>query len=91
MTKKKIQIENREHFQIYLFGSVVYSENPNDVDVAIIYDSGYIEMKDAISYRREVVKKISQQVIPLPVDAILLSIKEEKEMDFLSNAKHIKI
>ena len=89
--KKKIQIENREHFQIFLFGSIVYSENPNDVDIAIIYDSEYIEIMDAIIYRKEVVKKMSDQVMPLPVDAILLSIREEKEIGFLSSAKHMKI
>ena len=88
---KKIHIDKKEHFQVYLFGSVVYSENPNDVDVAIIYDSRYIAILDAISYRKEIIKMISQQIIPLPVDVILLSVEEEKELNFLSSAKHVKL
>ena len=34
----KLSIPPQKHFDHYLFGSVLYSENPSDIDIAIIYD-----------------------------------------------------
>lgn len=84
--KIKLEIEPREHYSRYVFGSAIYSEEPNDIDVAIIYDKKYIRTKDAIAYRRELVDRILQ-LNSIMVDSILLSKEEEREMDFLTNAK----
>ena len=79
-------IEPQEHITRYVFGSAVYSSSPNDIDVAIIYDKQYVTVEDAIAYRRRLIEKM-KQLNSLPIDTILLSTEEEKEMAFLENAK----
>lgn len=80
-------IKPKEHFDHYLFGSALYSENPSDVDIAIIYDKKFISVQEAILYRHELIGSLSKS-ITLKIDTILLSKEEEMETEFLSNAKH---
>ncbi|MEN9884381.1 MAG: hypothetical protein RLZZ420_1598 [Bacteroidota bacterium] len=83
----KLEIKPREHFDHYLFGSVLYSDSPSDIDIAIIYDKNFISAKEAVQYRHELIKNLSE-VIQLKIDTILLSKEEEIEAEFLANAKH---
>ena len=83
----KTEIERRAHFSRYLFGSAVYSESPEDIDVAIIYDKHYVSLEEAVDYRRELTKRLGE-MNSMIIDAILLSKEEEEEMAFLVNAKH---
>ena len=82
----KLSIPPQKHFDHYLFGSILYSENPSDIDIAIIYDKKFISLQDAIHYRHKL-----SEFTPLEIDTILLSKEEEIEVEFLSNAKHLKI
>lgn len=82
-------IEPRAHFSRYIFGSAVYSDTPSDIDVAIIYDKKYVGVKEAIDYRRELVKEM-MKISSMTIDTILLSKEEEIEMSFLENAKCIE-
>ncbi|WP_291587258.1 nucleotidyltransferase domain-containing protein [Bacteroides sp.] len=86
----KLSIPPQKHFDHYLFGSVLYSENPSDIDIAIIYDKKFISLQDAIQYRHKLIENLSE-FTPLEIDTILLSKEEEIEVEFLSNAKHLKI
>ena len=86
----KTEIERREHFSRYLFGSSVYSENLSDIsdiDVAIIYDRKYVSIDEALAYRKEITHRLSEQNSKL-IDTILLSLEEEEEMSFLQNSKN---
>lgn len=83
------EIKRKEHISRYIFGSVVYSDNPKDIDIAIIYDNQYVSIVEAIEYRKEIIAILSE-MNSMPIDSILLSKEEEKEMAFLSNAKHIE-
>lgn len=83
----KLSIKPKEHFEHYLFGSVLYSDNPSDIDIAIIYDKSFISVQEAIQYRHELIERLSE-VTELKVDTILISKEEEKETEFLMNAKH---
>lgn len=87
--KKIVEIKPKRHYQRYVFGSAVYSDAPADIDIAIVYDEEYIGVKDALEYKREIKEQLSV-LFPLDIDIILLSQKEEEEMNFLSNAKHIQ-
>lgn len=86
---KIVEIPPKQHYQRYVFGSAVYSDEPADIDVAIIYDENYISVKSAVGYKREIKEQLSA-LFPMDIDIILLSQKEEGEMCFLSNAKHIR-
>ena len=83
----KLEIKPKEHIDHYLFGSVLYSDSPSDVDIAIIYDKKFISAQEAIQYRHELIENLSE-VTQLKIDTILLSKEEEIETEFLSNAKH---
>ncbi len=83
----KTEIERRAHISRYIFGSAVYSNSPEDIDVAIVYDKQYVSVKDAIAYRKEITAILSE-MNSITIDAILLSREEEEEMAFLTNAKH---
>lgn len=87
--KLLFEIEPRAHFSRYIFGSAVYSDTPSDIDVAIIYDKKYVAVREAIEYRRELVKEM-MKISSMTIDTILLSKEEEKEMAFLENAKCIE-
>lgn len=87
--KKTVEIKPKQHYQRYVFGSAVYSDAPTDIDIAIVYDEEYIGVKDAMKYKREIKEQLSA-IFSLDIDIILLSQKEEEEMNFLSNAKHIQ-
>lgn len=84
--KIKLNIKPRAHISRYVFGSVLYSETPSDIDIAIIYDKNYVTVEDAIAYRRELVDEMTQLNL-MTIDTILLSLEEEMEMEFLENAK----
>lgn len=88
--KKIVGIKPKKNYQRYVFGSAVYSETPADIDVAIVYDEKCIGVKDAVEYKRKFKEQLSA-IFSLDIDIILLSRKEEGEMNFLSNAKHIQV
>ena len=88
--KKIVEIKPKRHYQRYVFGSAVYSDAPADIDIAIVYDEEYIGVKDALEYKREIKEQLSV-LFPLDIDIILLKKKEEEEMNFLSNAKHVQV
>lgn len=85
-----LDIKPKEHFDLYLFGSSIYSEKPSDIDIAIIYDKKHINIKQALEYRSELLSNLSTKS-ELKIDTILLSKEEETETEFLSNAKHKKL
>ena len=87
--KINTDIKRREYFRRYIFGSAIYSESPQDIDVAIIYDKQYVSILEAIEYRNEITSILSN-LNSTTIDAILLSKEEENEMEFLFNAKHIE-
>lgn len=82
-----LKIEPKQHFNLYLFGSVLYSDNPSDIDIAIIYDKKFVNIQEAVQYRHELLENLTE-VTPLKIDTILLSNEEETETEFLLNAKH---
>ena len=87
--KKITNIKPKQHYQRYVFGSAVYSDVPADIDIAIIYDESAINVKEAVEYKREIKEHLSRLLL-MDIDILLLSQKEEEEMDFLNNAKHIQ-
>lgn len=83
----KTDIERKAHISRYVFGSAVYSDNPEDIDVAIIYDKQYVSIEEALEYRKEICIQL-KQLNSMLIDSILLSTEEEQEMSFLGNAKY---
>lgn len=80
-------IERDENIDVYQFGSSLYSDTPEDIDIAIIYNKQYVSIDRAIQYRTNLVNQFSSKN-NIEIDTILLSVEEEEETDFLINAKH---
>ncbi len=87
--RKITDIKPKLHYRRYVFGSAVYSDAPADIDIAIVYDENNISVEDAVEYRREI-RKLLSELFSMNIDIILLSQKEEEEMCFLKNAKHFQ-
>jgi predicted nucleotidyltransferase len=85
-----LQIKPKDHFDLYLFGSSIYSDTPSDIDIAIIYDKKFISIQQALEYRAELLNNLLIKS-EMKIDTIILSKEEEIETEFLVNAKHIKI
>lgn len=68
--------------EVYVFGSWLSSERPNDLDVLITYDSSLCSPAEAIEYSDEVAQAI-EQFSGLPVDLVRLSLEEANETDFV--------
>lgn len=91
--KKKlaeIELDVPIFFKMYLFGSSVYADKFNDIDLAIIYDKSQVDIDQVIEFKRKVKSEFTR-VFGLSCDVILLTIEEEIEMNFLLNAKTIEL
>ncbi|WP_405114229.1 hypothetical protein MHH28_09430 [Paenibacillus sp. FSL K6-1217] len=93
MQKKKVPLSLRkvpENVDIYVFGSYIISERPNDVDLIVIYDSKIYSGKNIYNVCLSLIKEI-MEYSGLPVDATYLSINEEIETHFVELVKAISI
>lgn len=77
-------------FDLYLFGSALYSDNYKDIDLALIYDKEKVDLRQIIDYRKKIILTVAKE-FRCPCTVLLLSTKEEKEMSFLENAKTYKL
>lgn len=86
----RINLSQPKGTDLYLFGSVLYSKNFKDIDLAIIYDKSIIDIDSVILFRREL-KNLAIEKFKIPCEILLLSTEEEQKTNFLINAKHEKI
>ncbi|MEK3836541.1 nucleotidyltransferase domain-containing protein [Paenibacillus sp. FSL R7-0128] len=93
MQREKVQLSLRkvpENIDVYVFGSYIISERPNDVDLIIIYDSNIYSGTNIYNVCLSLLKEIKEKS-GLPVDATYLSINEEIETQFVEFVKAISI
>ncbi len=75
---------------VYLFGSLLSADTPQDIDVLLVYDPSRITVTQAIPIRqrlREAILKFTE----IPADVVLLSVPELEQTQFLKkiNATHV--
>lgn len=94
MSLKNKIIENfpsiPEGIDVYLFGSVLNSEEINDIDLAIVYDNKVVDLETAIKIRISIRDKV-EEITKLQSDILLLSQEENDEVEFIYNVKNEKI
>ena len=75
--------------QVYLFGSIIDNCSPNDIDILLIYEDYTLDL----IYKKNRLKDILESELEYDLDIVMLSLKEEKELNFLDNLllKYIKI
>lgn len=71
-----------ESIGIYLFGSSLYSDAPNDLDLAIIYKEELVNHETLILLQKDVAHCCAL-LIDLPIHLLVLSEAEEEEVAFL--------
>ena len=73
---------------LYVFGSVLESNSiPNDIDILLIYD----EYTDDVKRASKHIKNVLEFEFDIPVDLVLLSTQEEKDVNFLNRIHWIRL
>lgn len=72
--------------RFFLFGSFEKTATPNDIDLLILYDSGYVNISQILSLRRRILAHL-EGLINIPVDISLLNFIEEEELNFIVTEK----
>lgn len=68
--------------RIFQFGSSLYSENPNDIDILIIYaNDNSLNISSIISIKHFLKEKL-EIIYNLPVDIIMLSESELSQLTY---------
>lgn len=89
-TIQKILSEVPSSSEIYVFGSVLRSSQPNDLDILVIYDSK-IYPKANIYNACKRISMILSEAFNLDVDLTVLSYSENDRMNFIKEVKAIKL
>lgn len=87
---KKILLKVPKNTDVYVFGSILNSLAPKDLDILIVYNTR-IYPKSTIYKSSEGLTKILFEVFKLDVDLTVLSYSENNEMNFSKEVKAIKL
>lgn len=87
---EKILLEVPKNTDIYVFGSVLISLQPNDLDILIIYDSKIYPKASIYNESKNICNKLSK-LLNLQVDLTVLNYSENYEMNFIEEVKAIKL
>jgi predicted nucleotidyltransferase len=68
--------------EVYVFGSWLRSEIPNDVDLLIVFDPQKCSFAEAAMLRRQIAEAIFDS-FDLAGDIVLLTVREEEQADFV--------
>jgi predicted nucleotidyltransferase len=66
---------------LFIFGSALYSENPRDIDILVVYATT-LRPGDALYFRAKLIRKL-KKYITIPIHIVLLSRDEEREVRFI--------
>ena len=66
---------------VYLFGSALYDDNPNDVDILLIYDKKNIHLVGP--EKKRLVNILSARLRGLPINFTTLTVSELAQVGFL--------
>src|SRR4051812_37747076 len=72
--------------KIFLFGSSLTTETPNDIDILITYDKQQIDIGRALEIRKAIQKEIFD-LTGIPGEILLLSLEENRETEFTKNIR----
>ena len=75
--------------EVYVFGSMLWSASPTDVDLLLVYDASKLTIVSRAKTR--VVMDLSKMFHGLAIHATLLNQGEYREMNLLEGEPHEKI
>lgn len=74
----------------YIFGSVLYSTSPNDIDMIIVYKKDQISISEILHLRSELSCSFFNEH-KIALDISLLTEEEEKSLNFIQSEKAISL
>jgi predicted nucleotidyltransferase len=74
---------------VYIFGSILYKNNPNDLDLLVVYNNN-IKQK-IVSYYKEKIITYLNKYIDLDIHCIAMSVREILESQLLNKIDFFKI
>jgi predicted nucleotidyltransferase len=87
---KKILLEVPNSTEVYVFGSILKSPEPNDLDILVVYNSN-IYPKATIYKACEKLKSSLTKIFKLNVDLTVLSYSENNELKFSEEVKAVEL
>lgn len=75
--------------KIYLFGSFLKCNNPNDIDLLIVYDKASIKTETILFLRKIIIQKLVNY-LNIDIDICLLTIEEMEQSKFVEMEKAFK-
>lgn len=79
-----------EGIEVFLFGSTLITENVNDIDLALVYNSKIISIEQILEFRK-LVRQIITETIGIECQIIAMSTEENIELEFIQNVKSEKV
>lgn len=90
----KIAVENAKNIpdgvQVFLFGSACYRDQPNDIDLLIIYDSDIMSAESAYAELLPLLADI-RAITVIPVRPVILSDQEARDSHFIEDVEPIEL
>ncbi|WP_218971553.1 hypothetical protein [Neobacillus soli] len=87
LKKKNVLYSNLD---FYLFGSLLYSNSPNDIDLIIVYNKDEISIQDILLLRKNLYCSFFYE-FKITLDITLLTKQEEKSLNFIQTEKAIPL
>ena len=75
--------------QAFLFGSSLYSDTPNDLDLLLVYEDGEVDL--AVSEGEKIKEKLAYFLPMISVDLTILSESELVQTEFLSSIDYVAL
>jgi predicted nucleotidyltransferase len=90
MERRDIIIDKPEWCSVYFFGSFLYSDDPSDIDILIVYDPVQCP-PSRIQARTKPFRGQLSELFRLNVDVVHLTKKEAQDTDFIARERCISI
>lgn len=87
---EEILLQVPSYTQIYIFGSVLKSNQPNDLDIIVIYDSEVYPNANIYNECKNM-NQILYETFKLPIDLTVLSYSENDSINFVKEVKGIEL
>ena len=75
--------------QVFLFGSALHTDVPNDLDILLVYEDGKVEL--AISEGKRISEKVGVILPMTRVDLTIMSETELSQTEFLLSINYVSI
>lgn len=77
-----IYLKYINEYNFYIFGSILYKKEPNDIDLLIVYDQTKVDITEVIRLKHKLIRAINK-TIKKKIDVCTLSYSEASQSNFI--------